>query len=45
MITNNVNLACFIAITTLSFLNNWKLEKLYEKQNYINESICMKAFI
>ena len=30
---SNVNLACFIAITTLSFLNNWKWEILYEEQN------------
>ena len=30
---NNINLACFIAITILSFLNNWKWEMLYEKQN------------
>ena len=30
---NNVNLACFIAITTHSFLNNWKWETLYEEQN------------
>ena len=30
---NNANLACFIAITTLSFLNNWKWEMLYEEQN------------
>ena len=38
---NNVNLACFIAITKLSFLSNWKWEMLFEKQNirwkhYIN---------
>ena len=38
---NNVKLACFIAITTLSFLNNWKWKMLYEEQNirwkhYIN---------
>ena len=31
---NNVNLAFFIAITgTLSFLNNWKWEMLFEEQN------------
>ena len=39
---NNVNLACFTAITTtLSFLNNWKWKTVYEEQNmrwkhYIN---------
>ena len=31
--TYNVNLACFIAITKISFLNNWKWEILFEGQN------------
>ena len=28
----NVNLACYTPIFTLSFLNNWKWDTLYEKQ-------------
>ena len=36
---NNVNLACFIGITTLSFLNNWKWEMLCEEQRIFDESI------
>ena len=31
--TYNVNLACFIAVTKISFLNNWKWEILFEGQN------------
>ena len=34
----NVNLACFIAITTLSFLSNWS-EKYYMKNRIFDESI------
>ena len=46
---NNVNLACFIAITTLSFLNNWKWKMLYEEQNiqwkhYINMLKLLKFY-
>ena len=44
-----VNLASFIAITTLSFLNNWKWEMLFEEQNiqwkhYINVLKLRKVY-
>ena len=34
---SDVNLACFTAITTLSFLNNWNWEMLFEEQNIMKE--------
>ena len=34
---SDVHLACFTAITTLSFLNNWKWEMLFEEQNIMKE--------
>ena len=45
---NNVNLACFITITTRSFLKNWRWKMLYEEQNtqwnhYINMLKLLKV--
>ena len=44
MTIKQCKLACFIAITTLFFLNKWKWETLYEEQEYSMEALhqCVK---